>query len=1509
MKQTRFLQFKKAGIICLAFVLAVIFVVGIVLPIKNSAFATSYTNVDTTSRRQTFEGWGTSLAWWANAVGGWTMEGETGKTKREEIMDLVFGADGLNLNIVRYNIPGGENPTHSHMKDFREMPLVKENSTSIYNWEADANQLWVLQQANAIRQQIAAENGGKTDIINEVFSNSAPYWMTNSQCVSGGNLASEQNLPVENYPMFATYIADYVNYLQNTLGIDISYVEPLNESGSDYWGANGTQEGMRVYEGENQSNLILAVYNELVSRGLIGDSSSITMTGLDETSTDLAVANWYMLSDEAKNVLTKINTHIYSHTVDDQQQLNQLAYGAEQDYMNPDYKLWMSEITYGAGEEPSATSMKYAMELAFDVQENLNVMGASAWIYWQAVESALQNMMYGNNYGLIQGVYQDVGNGDYGIDMDGLAMSRGDYFLTKQYYALGQYSRYIKQGYSIVTIENNVTNDVKVYNLAAISPDGTELVIVSTNQGGTEPINYYLKGFNATSCKKIVTSEDKNWHTTAVNVNGSYLSDTLEEESITTYVLKGSFSDQPSDDSGIYFSNFITRNSGLYAQYYITDAFSSYKLYYATTADQLPCNGGTTATSVDLSSELGEHTYTNSSIPIADNYFAVIEKYTNGRKSYSTVLEGKVKEPVTDDFVYFTGCGKTNKGSFAGTPGSFGQLYGVADQLFGTDPFSGMRWGLVSSDVNEYNSDDIFTACRYSDVDTLVYRYEVPSGSESYSVCLGFKDPWQTADRIMDVYVNGVFKSTVNGTKSFTTAIADGIVGVYDEELDGYFITIELKRNAETSQKPAVNFIAIQDQEQQAVQLGLEQIPAISMVQGQSLTDRLPTEVTILDTKGSTTSDRLIFDNIYGAEMLTAGGGTATVFGHEKTTGMTFEVNVGLSDPTVQVYYYIDFGATQLVGELQSIFEGIKSANRDTLINTDALDKLYVSTESWGRVGSGYSEHWANDPDKLESVIESGSGIRYWLPGIPAGDYVVEIGVNIHGWNISSRSMNFKMGDVDLGTISNYNDKEILTYNYSKNNDDPVMFECTSLGGEKPLLAYMIIKKVSNSSGEVKVETPELQGSVASTETTVTVTNLTLDALLLLRDDQGNVLADKVVTQDDIDNGQIIFTDLDLTGSARIEGVQFLDGKTSSIAVADVPQLSLTAPRDYWSTDADVIKVTASSEMGIDTISYKLGEDGEWINIKDKKFIRATENGIYYVRMVTKAGSEVIKQVEVTHVDVISMTVDNDLTQWVDTDVRLEISVESVNDIVSVKAIVDGLEKDITDSLSDGKYYLTVSKNCNVDIVAETNQGGTKKMNVSVSNIDKEGVKLDCQFDTPGGVPYVNMTAQSISGVTYWYSFNGGEFVLLNQPKVLLSANGMYTFKALSQVGKTDTFTINYSSGVNDKVTVEDVEGGVKVTVNGDGQLVRLDGDGQSIALDNNSAVLTQNGRYRVISTSNGTLEVFDFVVDSLKTDSVITGEVGQPTNLAWIWYVASAALFAVAIVLLIISKKASKTR
>lgn len=1505
MNQTKSKQTKNVVLACLALVLALSLSLSGVLVLFNTSYATSYLNVDVTERHQTFEGWGTSLAWWANAVGGWTMEGASGKTKREEIVDLLFGADGLNFNIVRYNIPGGENPSHNHMKDYRQMPTVKEDSTSAYKWSADDNQLWVLRAANALRNEVT---NGNSDIINEVFSNSAPYWMTESGCVSGGAYADEQNLAAENFAKFAEYIADYVDYLQNTLGIDVHYVEPLNEAGSDYWAANGTQEGMRVYAGDNQSQLILAVYNELVSRGIVGSDKKTQLTGLDETNTALSVENWNMLSESAKQVLSKINTHLYSHSVDDQEQLFDLAYGAHGDYENPQCKLWMSEVAYGADAEPSVTDMKYAMELAFDVQENLNVMGASAWIYWQAVESTLQNMMYGNNYGLIHGVFQDDDN-DYGIDTDGLGMSRGDYELTKQYYALGQYSRYIGQGYKIVYVDDNVTDDVKVRNVAALSPDGTKLVIVTTNGGGEEPARFYLKDFNATSCQKVVTTESKNWQTSDVAVNGSYLNDTLEEQSITTYVLSGNTVDEPADDSGVYLNGFVTRDGGMYAQYYIADSAAEYKLYYSTDKSALPVYGGTSADSVTLTSNEGEHVYKRQGLSATDDYYAVVEKTQYGDKYYSAVLCGKTKSAVTDDFVYFTSCGKTDKTALSGV-GSMGAYYGLADQKFDYDPFGGMRWGLVS-EAEEYNSDDVFTACRYTEnADNITYKYELPDGETLYDVCLGFKDPWETSDRYMDVYVNGAFVGKVEGTKYFTTSIFTDVHGVYDSSLGGYFVTVEVRQSADSSQKPALNFVTIQSKTQTAKNLGVAQPSAIALIQGEALTDKLPKKVDILNTKGSTESYDLSFTQIQAEDLLTSGGGTGRVFGVENSTGMTFEINVGATDPSVQVYYYIDCGATDLTGDLAATFEGIKRANESTLVNKDALDKTCSSAYEWGRVGN-YSVFWQNDPDKFNSVVE-GDSIRYWLVGLAAGKYTVEVGVNIHGWNISDRAMSFKMGDTLLGEVADYNDKDVFNFQYDKTDDGGVMFECTSKGSEKPLLAYLIVKRVVESGTATEVSSPELDNAVSDTDKTIKVTNLTLGALLMLRDDQGNLIADKVVTEADVAAGEIVFSNVDLSQSKRIEAVQYLRGKTGSMSVADIPRLTLSAPRESWSTAADVIQVSASSEVGIDKIEYKFGDDGQWTDIKTKKFIRAEQNGTYFVKLVTRAGVEVVKSVDVTKVDRVDIASAANFVDWTDGDIDLDLNIVGTNDITSVKVQIGNDTIDITDSF-DGKYHYAVGKNCTASVTVTTSCGGVVQKVFEVGNIDKGEVKLAYKLLAEGGVTRAVLSAESISQTTYYCTYADGAEIALNAPEVVLAYGGRYVFKVVNGVGKTASIVVVYDiAKVGDKTSVvetQKTDDGVVVSVASNARLYRLDGDGEEISLTNGKATLTQNGKYRVVST-DGETHIVDFYVDEFASqNNVGGGGKNASSSLAWLWFAASGVLLVAASVTLFVFVLKGKKR
>ena len=76
---------------------------------------------------QTFRGWGMSLAWEANDLCGGAHQPAriTDPAIQSHYMDLLFGdpATGLTLGftIARYNIGGGDDPSHHHMRPDAQM--------------------------------------------------------------------------------------------------------------------------------------------------------------------------------------------------------------------------------------------------------------------------------------------------------------------------------------------------------------------------------------------------------------------------------------------------------------------------------------------------------------------------------------------------------------------------------------------------------------------------------------------------------------------------------------------------------------------------------------------------------------------------------------------------------------------------------------------------------------------------------------------------------------------------------------------------------------------------------------------------------------------------------------------------------------------------------------------------------------------------------------------------------------------------------------------------------------------------------------------------------------------------------------------------------------------------------------------------------------------------------------------------------------------------------------------
>ncbi len=194
------------------------------------AFAQTKVVVDPGKKYQVFEGWGTSLCWWAVKAGAWS------EANRSKLIGAIADPDtGLGYTIFRYNIGGGDQPGHDHLTKGDgggKVPGYKPTEKGDYDWTADPYQ-------RAIALELAKR---VKDPIFEAFSNSPPWWMTKSGCVSGSNDGSD-NLKEDYFDDFADYLSEVALHFKTEWGLTFRTVEPFNEPSAGWWKSNGGQEG------------------------------------------------------------------------------------------------------------------------------------------------------------------------------------------------------------------------------------------------------------------------------------------------------------------------------------------------------------------------------------------------------------------------------------------------------------------------------------------------------------------------------------------------------------------------------------------------------------------------------------------------------------------------------------------------------------------------------------------------------------------------------------------------------------------------------------------------------------------------------------------------------------------------------------------------------------------------------------------------------------------------------------------------------------------------------------------------------------------------------------------------------------------------------------------------------------------------------------------------------------------------------------------------------------------
>lgn len=437
-------------------------------------------NVDLTARYQTVEGWGTSLCWWAVMAGGWS------DPVRNRLADLIFDpTQGLGLNVARYNIGGGENPSHDRMRAGGAVPGYQPRPDQ-WDWSADANQRWML----------AAARARGADIF-EAFANSAPYWMTHSGCTAG-SVDGGDNLRDDMIDRFADYLAEVARHFREHWDVEFRTLVPFNEPLATHWKTTNRQEGCHV--GRAQQNIVVKrVAAALAARGLDGTGISSD----DEFRMDDLVDTFASYDKETQSLVAQLNTHSYSG--------NRRADVREVAETNGK-RLWMSE--YGCSVGPhDHDAMDTPLALSAQIRRDMTALRPTAWVYWQAVEDEA-----GHNWGLIHVPF----NGD-----------GANYTITRSYYALGHYSRFIRPGSVLVGADN-------ANALAAYNPSSQTLVVVHDNDSAADTtVALNVRGIEAVTSAAVyrTSARDGLARLPDIALSGSTLLAAAPARSITTYVI------------------------------------------------------------------------------------------------------------------------------------------------------------------------------------------------------------------------------------------------------------------------------------------------------------------------------------------------------------------------------------------------------------------------------------------------------------------------------------------------------------------------------------------------------------------------------------------------------------------------------------------------------------------------------------------------------------------------------------------------------------------------------------------------------------------------------------------------------------------------------------------------------------------------------------------------------------------------------------------------------------
>lgn len=491
--------------------------------------------IDVNRTAQTIDNFGAAGAWYSEGIGKyWPAQ------KKERMAELLFSKEfdnignpkGIGLSAWRFNI-GGSTAEQGDSSGIRNVVRRVEGFLSpdgTYNWDKQSGYLWFTRKA----AQYGVEN-----LI--AFSNTPPVQFTKNGLGFKLEKNYETNLREDKYVAFADFLATVVHHFQKE-GLHFNYISPVNEPQWDWSNRFGqmNQEGS-PWHNKDIYRIVVALDSTLqakkiATRILLPEAGNLNSLYEGRGHASSQIQAFYNPSSPyfvgaLKSVLPVIAGHSYFTDKGDttivtvRSRLRDTAakYGIP---------FWQTEYSmladgYKEGKPGRIPAIDCALFLAKMIHHDLVLANATAWQLWNAWEPSRSDVDV--RYCLLA-LKTNADN------------SEGDFTITKNLWALGHYSRFIRPGMKriIVTRSDNL-NDVNAAQdimLSAFAGE-KELVVVAVNYTTSEKeVKVQMLGSNKS--KKIeqyvtTANDEDNMRPQSVTALEQIR---LKPRSLTTFVIE-----------------------------------------------------------------------------------------------------------------------------------------------------------------------------------------------------------------------------------------------------------------------------------------------------------------------------------------------------------------------------------------------------------------------------------------------------------------------------------------------------------------------------------------------------------------------------------------------------------------------------------------------------------------------------------------------------------------------------------------------------------------------------------------------------------------------------------------------------------------------------------------------------------------------------------------------------------------------------------------------------------